>query len=114
MYMFICVCPYCPVCTYMLQNCLKNFPEPSRRNVYPDSIIPGMRGKHHDRDKMDVGVSDVIKLIECYNPEVSKAILRCGMPFLTARKLVRRLINLTVTENYSQNYKYSPFIDYLC
>lgn len=113
--MFICICPCCPIYTYIPfsfpVNCTEYF-----KNEYSPAIAAGMRSKHHGKDKYDVGVSDVMKLIECYNPEVSKAILRCGMPFLTARKIVRRLINLSIKDGGSDYYQYTfpPFTDYLC
>jgi hypothetical protein len=71
-----------------------------------------MRGKKRDKNKYDVGVTEVIQLIECYNPEVSRAILRCGLPFLTARKFVKKLINLS-TKDYCE-YEGPPFTGYLC
>lgn len=55
---------------------------------------PRKHKKHHIKRKGNVpGVAETLEYIECFNPRVYEALLQCGMPYIYAKKIVRKMIN---------------------
>lgn len=39
------------------------------------------------------GIEETFKFIQCYNPRIIEELLKCGMPYKTARETVKKMIN---------------------
>lgn len=53
--------------------------------------------KHHHRKKNYVpGIAETFQFIGCFDPATVDALIKCGMPYEDARKIVRKMINTMV------------------
>lgn len=100
--------PLCCGCPFFIVYQAKSLLKPAEpTDDSEESGLSSMRGKHHKKDKYDVGVNEALKIIQCYNPLVYNVITSCGIPFLDARRVVRRLINSSITNKGLNEYDYS-------
>ena len=73
---------------------------------------PLMRGKkskkNKDKDnKYDVGISEILNIIGCYNPKVLEELMKCNVPYETAKKIIRKMINMSITQSYPSTKKHT-------
>lgn len=72
--------------------------QPLKPDVKIDSapLMRGKKSKNKKDKKYDAGITDVLNIIGCYNPKLLEELMKCNIPYETARKIVQKMINMSV------------------